>query len=411
MVGVATDPIELFDAVVAGDPTADRNAVFARLRAERPIFFSDPLESWVLTRYDDVRRVLDDEETFWTLTTGRGAPVFGRSLLQWRGREHNKKAGPVVKRIRSPRAFREGLDEMVREVTVSVANKLPFGTPVDLKEAYTMWMPLLVITELLDIHEAQRFRSWYHAIAQGGVTSISRPDLREAAFDALEQLRQMLRPIVDERRRSPGADMVSDIAQASYDGEPFPFDEIVATVAFLLTAGVETTERVLASLFRYYALDADQWQALRERRGDPMLMMSVAAEGLRYFPPVQGLTRRAAVEAEFHGIMVKRDERIVVFMGSANRDEEQFEDAQRFDPERWLGNAEQQFVTGGRILPFGSGRHHCAGSRLAATEMVHGIRELAERVAWLEPDGEMPPAEGLMLNSPPRVPVTLHHAG
>jgi cytochrome P450 len=96
-----------------------------------------------------------------------------------------------------------------------------------------------------------------------------------------------------------------------------------------------------------------------------------------------------------------------VFLVSANRDEQHFPRNNAFEPERWVGNAERQFVAGGKILPFGVGRHHCAGSRLAGAEMQHGIRELAERVARIEPDGELPAAEGLMLNSPTRLPVTL----
>jgi pulcherriminic acid synthase len=410
MTTIAHDPVDQFDAVVAADPAVDRHLVYARLREDRPIFFSEPLEAWVLTRYDDVRRVLDDEEKFPSLVEGRGAPVYGRSLLQWRGREHNKKAGPVVKRIRSPRAFTEGLDEMVRRVTVSVADRLPMDVPLDLKQSYTMWMPLLVITELLDIHEAQRFRTWYHAIAQGGVSSISNPGLRDEAFESLAQLRTLLEPIVEERRRNPGADVVSDLAVATYDGEPFPFDEIVATVGFLLTAGVETTERVLASLFRYYALEPERWEAVRARREDRTFLQSLSAEALRYFPPVHGLTRSAATEASFHGVTVPAGDRFVLFLVSANRDEEHFPRSQEFEAERWLENAERQFVAGGKILPFGAGRHHCAGSRLAGTEMVHGIRELADRVAVIEPDGPLPAAEGLMLNSPSRLPVTLRAA-
>jgi pulcherriminic acid synthase len=407
---VALDPTDQFDAVVAGDPSIDRHLVYTRLREQHPVFFSEPLQAWVLTRYDDVRQVLEDEETFHHLIEGRGAPIYGRSLLQWRGREHNKKSGPVVKRIRSPRAFKEGLDEMVRGVTVTVADRLPMGESLDLKQSYTMWMPLLVITEVLDIHEGQAFRNWYHAIAQGGVTSIARPDLRDAAFEALSQLRELLEPIVEERRRNPGIDMVSDLAQAEYDGEPFPFEEIVATVAFLLTAGVETTERVLASLFRHMALHPDQWDALRERREDRNFLQSLSAEALRYFPPVHGLTRGVATEVTFHGQTIQAGERLMVSLVSANRDEEHFDRSQEFDPDRWLGNAERQFVAGGKILPFGAGRHHCAGSRLAGVEMVHGIRELADRVAVIQPDGELPEAEGFMLNSPMLLPVTLRAA-
>jgi len=204
--------------------------------------------------------------------------------------------------------------------------------------------------------------------------------------------------------------MVSDLAVATYDGEPFPFDEIVATVAFLLTAGVETTERVLASLFRHYALDPHGWELLRTRRGEPAFLQSVAAEALRYFPPVHGLTRSVAVACEFHGVAVQAGDLLMISLASANRDEAHFEASQSFGAERWLGNAERQFVAGGKILPFGAGRHHCAGSRLTAAEMVHGVRELADRVARIEPDGELPPADGLMLNSPARVPVTLRPA-
>lgn len=410
MTAIARDAAGLFDAIVAEDPAVDRHAAYARLRADRPIFFNELLQAWVLTRYDDVRAVLEDEENFYNLVEGRGAPIYGRSLLQWRGREHNKKAGPVVKRIRSPRSFKEGLDEIVRRVTVSVADRLPMDEPIDLKQSYTMWMPLLVITEVLDIHEGQAFRNWYHAIAQGGVTSIARPDLRDAAFEALAQLRELLEPIVEERRRQPGSDLVSDLAAATYDGEPFPFDEIVATVGFLLTAGVETTERVLASLFRHMALHPDQWEAVRERREDRAYLHSLSAESLRYFPPVHGLTRGAASEATFHGVTIRAHDRIMVSLVSANRDEAHFERSQEFDAERWIDNADRQFVAGGKILPFGAGRHHCAGSRLAGAEMVHGIRALADRVAAIEPDGLLPPAEGLMLNSPMRVPVTLRPA-
>ena len=85
-----------------------RDAFFARCRAEAPIFYSDALGAWVLARYDDVRAVLEDHR-YLTLTDGPGSPIYGRSMLQWEGVEHNKKSGPVVKRIRSPRAM-QGVD-------------------------------------------------------------------------------------------------------------------------------------------------------------------------------------------------------------------------------------------------------------------------------------------------------------
>src|SRR5437016_2708971 len=104
---IAPDLTDEFDAIVAGRTDVDRHAVFARLRAEAPVFFSDTLDAWVLARYDDLRAMLLDEEHFVPLTEGPGAPMFGRSFLHWHGREHNKKTGIVARRIRSPRALKE----------------------------------------------------------------------------------------------------------------------------------------------------------------------------------------------------------------------------------------------------------------------------------------------------------------
>lgn len=401
------DILDAFHAVVAGDPAVDRDALFTRCRADAPIFFSDPLDAWVLTRYDDVRAVLEDD-AYRTLTDGPGAPIFGRSMLQWEGVEHNKKRGPVVKRIRSPRAIREAIDGKVAEIARRTADRLPAGEPVDLRADYAMWIPLLVITELLDVHEASKFRSWYDAIAKGGISSISNPALRDAGFEALDRLRELVAPIVEERRLHPGSDMISDLATATYDGKPFPTEEIIATVAFLLTAGIETVERALTSLLRHLALDREEWKRLRMQIEDVEYVLSVSAESLRVYPPVQGTIRRATHSAAFHGATVSPGDKLIVLIASANRDEEKFDDASAFEAERFRDNPDRQFTNAGDVLPFGAGRHHCAGSRLAGTEMVHSLQQLVTRTAWMEPVGPLPPGEGLLLHSPPSLPVVLH---
>ena len=398
---------DAFHAVVAGDPAVDRDALFARCRAEMPIFFSEPLDAWVLTRYDDVKGVLE-EDAYRTLTDGPGAPIFGRSMLQWEGVEHNKKRGPVVKRIRSPRAIREAIDDKVEGIARRVSDGLTPGEPVDLRADYAMWIPLLVITELLDIHEASRFRSWYDAIAKGGISSISNPDLRIAGFEALDRLHELVTPIVEERRLNPGSDMISDLATATYEGEPYPTEEIIATVAFLLTAGIETVERALTSLLRHLVLDRDEWERLRAKIGDAEYVLGISAESLRVYPPVQGTIRRASHPVELHGSTIAPGDKVIVMIASANRDEERFENASVFEANRFRDNPDRQFTNAGDVLPFGAGRHHCAGSRLAGTEMVHALQQLVRRTAWIEPAGPLPAGEGLLLHSPPSLPVVLH---
>ena len=247
--------VEAFDAVVDDRPDVDRHEVFRRLRAELPIFRSERLSAWVVSRYDEVFAVLSHPTRFEPLKEGPGAPIFGRSFLQMSGREHNKKAGIVAKRIRSPRAVKEQLEGLVDGIAQRQVDDLPLDEPVDLRARYAMWIPLLAITELMAVEEAARFRDWYRTIAAGGVSSVADPSLREKGFQALAEVRAFLAPIIAERRAEPGEDLISDLVTAEYDGEPLSEEEIAATVVFLLTAGVETTERVLTSTFRRLALD------------------------------------------------------------------------------------------------------------------------------------------------------------
>lgn len=403
--------VDAFDAVVDDRPDVDRNEVFRRLRTELPIFRSERLDAWVVSRYDEVHAVLSHPARFEPLKEGPGAPIFGRSFLQMSGREHNKKAGIVAKRIRSPRAVKEEVEGLVDDIAQRYVDALPFDEEVDLRAQYAMWIPLLAITELMAVEEAARFREWYRAIASGGVSSVADPSLREKGLQALAEVQEFLAPIIAERRVAPGTDLISDLVTAEYDGEPLGEGEIAATVVFLLTAGVETTERVLTSMFRHLALDREEWEALRERRDDPTALSAFSAEALRVHPPVNGLTRKANEQVELAGQEVPEGDKVVLLLASANRDEEHFADAQRFDRDRFAEKPERQFTSAGEILPFGAGTHHCTGSRLAQTEMVHAFGKFATRVAAIEPAvAELPRAVGFVLRSPPVLPVVLRRA-
>jgi pulcherriminic acid synthase len=179
-------------------------------------------------------------------------------------------------------------------------------------------------------------------------------------------------------------------------------------VAFLLTAGIETTEKVLTSTFTWLALNREEWDAIRARRDDRNALSAFSAEALRMFPPVNGLTRNPLEPVEIRGVEIAAGETLALLLVSANRDEDHFVDTHRFDRDRFINRADAQFTPTSDILPFGAGTHHCTGSRLAQTEMIHAFQKLFERVGWMEPAGELPPEEGFMLHGPPSLPVVLH---
>lgn len=397
-----------FDDFVGGDETIDRHALFERCREDAPLFFSDALGAWVLSRYDDVLAVLKDEERFGVLRDGPGAPVYGPAILQWRGREHQRKGGIVAAQLRGPKAV-ASVDAQVEQTCVRLAAGLPTdGTAVDLKPGYAMWIPLLVIGQLMDVAEPERFRDWYEDIAAGGVSSIGHPEKRQRAFEALEALGEFLAPMIDTRRTDPGDDLLSDLCVAEYDGAPLPFEEIRAMAAFLLTAGVETTERALSSVLRHLFEDPDRWAALR---ADPGLVPSVAVETLRVFSPVQGVTRSALEDVEVLGTPIPTGDRFLLLLASANRDATRFDDPHTFRLDRFVDDAERHWTAAGHILPFGAGRHYCMGSQLAKVEMYRALEALLDRVASARfVDDVVPSDAGFMLRSPSTVPVVLSAA-
>ena len=400
--------VEDFNALVAGTSPLDRHVVFDRLREDLPIFRSDRLDAWVVSRHRDVKQVLNSGDDFQPPQAGAGASPFGRSFMQMSGREHSKKIGIVAREMRTARAMRERLTGMVQEIAVRQAEGLPMGQPINLREQYATWVPLLAITALTDLPEAARFRDWYRTIVAGGSSSITNPGARDAAFKAREEVRMFLEPIIEERRRSPGKDLLSDLVMAEYDDEPLPHEEIVSNVIFLLAAGVETTERVLTSVLRHVALDPQEWEWLKANYRDPDALAAFSAEALRLYPPVSAFVRTALTTTELAGTPVQPGDKVLSISASGNCDPGHFPEPMRFDHGRFMGNSERQFAVGGDILSFGDGMHHCVGSRLAKVEMAHAFTEFLDRVARIEPVGTLPPGEGFIFNSPPTLPVVLH---
>ena len=118
--------VDEFDSLALGRPTRDRHELFSELRKHAPILYSDKLSAWVVTRYDDVRSVLEHGE-FGHVTHGPGMTVLQGGFQAWRGHEHSKKMGIVARRLRSPRALKEEVGAAVEAIARELAAGLPIG--------------------------------------------------------------------------------------------------------------------------------------------------------------------------------------------------------------------------------------------------------------------------------------------
>jgi cytochrome P450 len=174
----------------------------------------------------------------------------------------------------------------------------------------------------------------------------------QATIDFVDYLTALTR----QRRARPGSDLLSELVVAEIEGDRLSEQEVVATAILTLNAGHEATVQAIGNGLLALSRHPEQFEALR---GDPALVVSAAGEILRYDTPLQMFERWVLEDTEWNGTPLRRGTKVGLFFGSANRDEDVFEDAERFDVRR----------DSRAHLAFGAGIHHCVGAPLAKLEL------------------------------------------
>lgn len=350
-----------------------------KAREQPPVYVPAPLDAWIISRHDDVRRVLSDEAAFKHLTGGPGASLFRNSLLDLEGEQHRQRLGLVGGPLKS----RGSLEGHVRGVVNSYAGELMAALrqrdTFDVAQELNEPVPLHVITEMVDVPAATEFRVWYQAIAAAGSGNPTGDSaLQGQGEQALHDLYDFLDPFIRSRRGAPQADMLSKLVTAEFDGITLSDDEIKSFTALILVGGVETSARSLTNLQRQLLRVPEQWDLVADDRS---MVTAAAAESLRHSPPVTGLSRWAPEETEFSGVTIPAGSRLYASIFSANRDESRFTDPDQFHIDRFANDAARQFSPTASHLAFGSGRHFCTGSLLARLEMELVMDALLDAVA------------------------------
>ncbi|MCX4717689.1 cytochrome P450 [Streptomyces virginiae] len=270
---------------------------------------------------------------------------------------------------------------------------------IDLVEQFSYPFPVTVICRLLGVpHEDEpRFHVWADTLAASldpdpdvdpGTTS-------KVAADAQIELGMYLAGLIEERRKNPGEDMLSQLA--AVDEEPdgsMSTLEIISTAALLLIAGHETTVNLITNGMLTLLRHPDVLRRLRE---DPQLSVPIVEELLRYEPPVQLLPRRSALaDIEVGGVTIPKGATVSLILASGNRDPKRFENPDRFDPAR----------TDIQHLGLGSGIHSCFGAPMARLEAQLALSELARRLENPRLLADPPPyRQNAVLRGPRHLPI------
>ena len=360
---------------------ADPYSQYARLRERDPLHRSVALQGWVFSRYAEVHAILRDPR-FSNDTSLQ--PGFGRvredliaagvvdpaiprvsNLLELDPPEHTR-LRTLVSKAFTPRAVERMLaraEAIVDEQLDAVAARGEMDVIRDLATP----LPVIVIAEMLGIpsEDRERLKHWSNEMVLSvGAAGFSN---RVRSARAGNEFREYLEALGAERRREPRDDLLSALLAAEEEGDRLSEAEVYMMIGLLMIAGNETTTNLIGNGTLALLRNPEQLARLRD---DPERIAPTAVEELlRYDSPVQATARYPREDFEFAGMPIRRGQVVVVLLASANRDEAQFEHADRLD----VGRADN------RHLSFGQGVHFCLGAQLARMEARIALSALVRR--------------------------------
>ncbi|WKV70872.1 cytochrome P450, cyclodipeptide synthase-associated [Streptomyces sp. PCS3-D2] len=341
---------------------------FAHLRERVPVHYEPTIDGYFLSRHQDVKRVLTDQEAFTTeMLQVRAEPVMrGRVLAQMTGAEHTAKRKIVV------RAFTgSALQDQIRAIRANAAELiapfLPQGR-IDLVGDFGKPFAVHVALDVLGLDRAdwQQVARWHSGVAEFVTGLALTPERRRHCLDCAERLEAHLAPVIRQRRRRPGRDLISKLCTAEFDGITMSDRDVTALIINVLVAAAEPADKTIALLFKHLI---DHPEQMAQVRRDPELLAAAIAETLRLTPPVQLIPRQTAQDAVFAGTTVPAGATVFCMIGAANRDPDAFADPDSFDIHRAdLGTA-RSFTAAAQHLAFGNGLHQCVGAAFARAEI------------------------------------------
>ncbi|MEO7196336.1 MAG: cytochrome P450 [Pseudonocardiaceae bacterium] len=374
---------DLHTAPFATPPTAEDGGValldwLREMRAENPVW-RDAHGVWHVFRYADVTRVLADPQVF-SSDTGRVIPAVRKlsvgNLLATDPPRHQQ-LRRLVGAAFSPKVV-TGLASRIAELTHELLDATGDtggrgGTgEFDLVAALAYPLPVTVIAELLGLPAADRelFRIWADKLLTLDVLDPHDPEVERKIDEASEELLAYLRAHCTDRRAHPREDLISKLVTAEVDGQRLTDEEVVNFSLVLLLAGHVTTTALLGNIMLCVEEHPQVWDELR---ADRLLVEATIEEVLRYRSPVTQLFRVTMVETELGGQIIPVDALVTPWLLSANRDEREFTDPDRFDIHR----------VPQRHAAFGHGIHFCIGQLLARVEARVVVGVLLDRYAQI----------------------------
>ncbi len=380
---------------------------FGRLRREDPVHFNELGSSgryWSVTKWDDIRTVESDWRRFssaggvtlsWPVGTERRHNIdrLASNAFISMDPPSQTEQRKTVRGISAPSSLRN-LDDLIRQRTVDVLEALPEGETFDWVETVSIELTTLMLATLFDfpLEDRRKLTRWSDV-----VTTLPEPgglvETNQQRRDELQECLDYFERLWAERRTEPGYDLVSMLAHADATKNMSPAEHL-GNLILLIIGGNDTTRNSMSG--SVYALNkyGDQYDQLI---ADPGLVTNLVPELIRWQTPLSYMRRTATEDCQLGGKQIRKDDQVLMWYVSANRDEEVFGDnAEDLDLHR--PNAE-------RHLSFGYGVHFCMGSRIAELQLRILWEQILHRFKRIELQAEPERTFSSFINGYTHMPV------
>ncbi|MFC7138495.1 cytochrome P450 [Halosimplex aquaticum] len=364
------------DALTDPDAWLEPFDWYREMRTDAPVRYDPSRNAWDVFRYEDVKRVISDNETFsvnpriaadFEPADEAGQDMILDTMLFQDPPRHDELRDVVDEAFRAravaerePR-LRELVDTLLDEAIA--ANDGEF----DLVDELAYPFPVIVIADILGVPADDRaqFREWSDSLV-AATSGESGDAIAEQQQESLQEMGMYFLSLIQDRREDPQDDLISRIATAELsDGTPLPQQEALGMCMLLLIAGNITTTNLITNAVRCF----ENNDLFDELAGDEDAIGTAIEEVLRYRAPVQAMTRIARTDVTLGEESIDEGDRLVAWLGSANRDEQKFDESDQFivdrEPTEHLG--------------FGHGTHYCLGAPLARLEARVALSALLSR--------------------------------
>jgi len=393
-------PIDVLDPRFYDDPWEG----YRWLRHNAPIWWDAQNELWVISRHEDVSHISRHQETYSAAQGVRPKIAAPMSIISMDDPEHTRQRRLVSKGL-TPRMVRKLTDHM-RELANQIIDDIAERGECDFVEDVAMHVPLIVIAELmgLDPNQREQLYRWSEDMMAGdGHTDPEDPVLVKAT-EAGTEFAMLCMELIEQRRQDGSTDDIIGILTKAYDegalarpedqtgvdphaptriagpgawvaesdvsGEldQMSNDELLMFLILLVVAGNETTRNAITGGLRAFTLFPEERDKLL---ADPELIDLAVEEIVRYVTPVLTFMRTVTEDHTYKGVDFKAGDRVFMLYQSANRDEDVFDDPDRFVVDR----------DPNPHLAFGQGTHYCLGANLARNEIKVVFEELFKRLS------------------------------